>query len=77
MAFGNDSSTTPISFENLFKILPDEFELKNLIVAPIILLNIVLCILIEARMQMKKKENDRNNVIKIVTMVIPEYIYMQ
>lgn len=77
MAFGNDSSTTPISFANLFKILPDEFELKNPIVALIILLNIVLCNLIDARMQMKKKENDRNNVIKIVTIVIPEYMYMQ
>uniref|UniRef100_A0A1Y1LFZ1 Uncharacterized protein n=1 Tax=Photinus pyralis TaxID=7054 RepID=A0A1Y1LFZ1_PHOPY len=38
---GNVSSIVPISFEKRFKILPDEFRLKNLIVPLRILLNIL------------------------------------
>lgn len=58
MAAGNNSSIAPISFENLFKIRPEGFVLKNLIVALVMLLNILPCSLVEALMHIVKKVKD-------------------
>lgn len=73
-ADGSSSSIAPISLENLFKILPDGFVLKNRIVALVMLSNILSCNLLEALMQLLKKAKDLTREIMIVAIVIPEYI---
>lgn len=58
IVIGNISSTAPMSFENLFKILPCGLVLKNLIVAYTILSNMLLCRLVEAVIQYLKNDTD-------------------
>lgn len=56
--------TYPISLENRFKIRPDGFVSKNLIVVEIIPLNIALYSLCDARMQTAKYPIDLKCVAK-------------
>lgn len=64
----------PRSSENLFRIRPVGFKLKNRIAACRILLNIVSWILIEARMRNEKKNTDWDKARIIVAEVNPAYI---
>lgn len=66
------SSIAPMSLENLFKILPDVFVLKNLIVAFTTPENIRLCILFDALMQKYMNCIDLQRLVNIVTVTSPE-----
>ena len=65
MAIGRTSSIDPMSFENLLRILPEGFTLKNRIDVCTILVNMRLCKFLDAFMQNLKKFNDRVNELKI------------
>lgn len=58
IAAGSNSSMAPISLENLFKILPAGFVLKNLIVALVMLVNMLSWSFVDALMQIVKKVKD-------------------
>lgn len=66
IVIGKVSSTAPISLENLFRILPCGFVLKNFIVVKTILSNILLCSLVDAVMQYLKNAIDLDTVMTIV-----------
>lgn len=72
MQAGSSSSICPMSFENRFRILPDELVLKNRIVALVMLSNMLLWRLRDARMHMEKNDRDRMKVITMVAMVMEE-----
>lgn len=74
IAAGNNSSMAPISLENLFKILPAEFVLKNLMVALVILVNMSSCNLVEDLIQIVKKVNDLINDTTTRKEIMMEYI---
>ena len=74
MDCGSVSSMDPISFENLFKILPDGFVLKNLIVAFTMFANMLLCKFLDAFIHTLKKLKDRVNVIIIRKMLMKEWM---
>jgi hypothetical protein len=64
----------PISLENLFKILPDGFVLKNLIEVYTMFENILLCKFLEAVMHTLKKLKDRVMVMTIKNIMIEVWI---
>lgn len=73
-ALVKSSSTDPISLENLFRILPALFVLKNRMVALMMLMNIVSCRFVEALMHTEKKVKDRTKVTIIKSAIITEYM---